>query len=102
MINVLNKCDRLPGSGNIPEDKSTVRISAKNGAGLDRLLSAVAENLPESAVRGRFLIPYDKGALLAVIRENGKIFSEEYTENGTAIDALADGRIYHRVEMYRE
>ena len=38
----------------------------------------------------KLLLPYDKGGLTAVIRENGKIFSEEYTENGIIVDALVD------------
>ncbi len=100
-INVLNKCDRLTGQENIPEDNCTVRISAKNKTGFDRLLECIAANLPETSVRGSFTIPYDKGNLLNSIRAEGKIFSEEYTEKGTLIDALVDKKIYYSVEMYR-
>lgn len=88
VINVLNKCDLL--ENNIPESSDTVKICAKTGEGFDRLLKAIAEKLPESAERVRLLLPYDKGGLTAKIRENGKIFSEEYKENGIEIDALAD------------
>ena len=38
----------------------------------------------------KLLLPYDKAGLSAQIRENGKIFSEEYTENGVLLDALVD------------
>lgn len=100
-INVLNKCDRLIGQENIPEDSCTVKISAKNKTGFDRLLECIAANLPETSVRGSFTIPYDKGNLLNSIRAEGKIFSEEYTEKGTLIDALVDKKIYYTVEMYR-
>lgn len=100
-INVLNKCDKLPGWENIPEDSTTVKISAKDGTGFDRLLEVIAANLPEQAVRGSFVIPYDKGSLLNTIRADGKIFSEEYTEKGTLIDALVDKKVYYLVEEYR-
>ncbi len=100
-INVLNKCDKLPGWENIPEDSTTVKISAKDGTGFDRLLEVIAANLPEQAVRGSFVIPYDKGSLLNTIRADGKIFSEEYTEKGTFIDALVDNKVYYLVEEYR-
>ena len=100
-INVLNKCDKLPGWENIPEDSTTVKISAKEQTGFDRLLEVIAANLPEQAVRGSFVIPYDKGSLLNTIRADGKIFSEEYTEKGTLIDALVDKKVYHLVEEYR-
>lgn len=100
-INVLNKCDKLPGWENIPEDSTTVKISAKEQTGFDRLLEVIAANLPEQAVRGSFIIPYDKGSLLNTIRADGKIFSEEYTEKGTLIDALVDKKVYYLVEEYR-
>ena len=100
-INVLNKCDKLPGWENIPEDSTTVKISAKEQTGFDRLLEVIAANLPEQAVRGSFVIPYEKGSLLNTIRADGKIFSEEYTEKGTLIDALVDKKVYYLVEEYR-
>jgi len=53
-------------------------------------------------VRGSFVIPYDKGNLLNVIRDEGKIFSEEYTAEGTLIDALVDNKVYYLVEKYKQ
>ncbi len=100
-IDVLNKCDKLPGYENIPEDSTTVKISAKEKFGFDRLLECIAANLPEQAVRGSFIIPYDKGGLLNTIRADGKIFSEDYTESGTLIDALVDKKVLYMVEEYR-
>ena len=88
VVTVLNKCDKL--EENIPENDSTVKISALKAQGIDKLLETIARNLPETAKRMKLLLPYDKGGLTAVIRENGKIFSEEYTENGILIDALVD------------
>ena len=88
VVTVLNKSDLV--EYDIPEDDTTVKISAKDGTGLERMLSLIANNLPESAKRMKLLIPYDKAGFSAQIRENGKIFSEEYTENGTLTDALVD------------
>lgn len=100
-IHVLNKCDKVVGSENIPEDSTTVKISAREKKGFDELLAAIAENLPASSVRGSFTIPYSKGNLLSEIRAEGKIFSEEYSADGTVIDALVDKKILHLVEEYR-
>lgn len=88
VVTVLNKCDKI--EENIPENDSTVKISALKNQGIDRLLECIARNLSETAKRMKLLLPYDKGGLTAVIRENGKIFSEEYTENGIIVDALVD------------
>lgn len=99
-ITVLNKCDKLIGYENIPEDSTTVKISAKQKMGFDRLLNCIAENLPATSTRGRFIIPYDKGGLLSSIRSEGKIFSEEYEADGVKIDALVDNKMLYAVEEY--
>ena len=100
-INVLNKCDKLPEAENIPCDDKTVKISAKYGKGLDDLLECIARNLPETSVRGKFSIPYDKTNLINTIRIEGKILSEEYLPEGTLIEAIVDKKILYLVEGYR-
>lgn len=99
-VNVLNKADKLPEGANITCDDSTVLISAKNKTGLDELLECIARNLPETAKRGKFIIPYDKTAVINTIRIDGKVFSEEYTAEGTLIDALVDNKVYYLVEPF--
>ena len=98
VVTVLNKCDLIDES--IPEDDKTVKISAKRGVGIDRLLKAVAANLPESARRMKLLLPYDKAGLGAKLRENGRVFSEEYTENGVRVDALVDKLLIKQMSEY--
>lgn len=100
-LDVLNKCDKLPPETNFPTDENTILISAKNAEGIDNLLNAIARNLPKTSSRGEFVVPYDKTALISQIRTDGKIFSEEYTENGTLIDALVDEKIAYLLEEYR-
>lgn len=99
VVNVLNKSDLV--DYDIPEDDTTVKISAKSGKGLERMLELIAKNLPESSKRMKLLIPYDKAGLGAEIRSGGgKVFSEEYTENGILTDALVDVTLIKRAEEY--
>ena len=100
-INAFNKIDKLPEGENIPEDETTVKISAKNRTGFDRLLKCISENLSSDSTRGEFLIPYSKGSLLNLIRSEGKIFSEKYAENGTVVEAVVDNKIYYMLDEYR-
>lgn len=88
VVTVLNKCDKL--DEDFPMDSATVRISALKNEGIDRLLEVIAANLPETSRRMKLMIPYDKAGLTAVIRVNGKVFSEDYTESGISVDALVD------------
>lgn len=98
VVTVLNKCDLL--TENIPEDDSTVKISAKKAQGIDRLLQVVAANLPETAKRMKLLLPYDKAGFTAKLRENGKVFTEEYTETGVIVDALVDQMLIKQMSQY--
>ena len=99
VVPVLNKCDLL--AEHIPENSTTVKISAKNSQGIDRLLQVIAANLPETAKRMKLLLPYDKAGYTAKLRENGKVFSEEYTENGVLVDALVDQMLITHMEQYK-
>ena len=100
-IDVLNKCDLLPEAENIKCDERTVKISAKQKKGFDDLLDCIARNLPETSVRGKFVIPYDKTSIINTIRIDGKVLSEEYLAEGTLIDAVVDKKIYYMVEPYK-
>lgn len=100
-INVMNKVDTALNPDTVFEDSLTVAISAKHHQGFERLLKCIAENLPETAKRMKLLIPYDKTSLIGKIRLEGKIFSEEYTENGTLIEALVDKKLISQTEQYK-
>ncbi len=100
-IKVYNKADMLENPENIPRDDKIAVISAKNKTGFDELLECISKNLPETSKRGKFLIPYDKTSVINTVRAEGKIFSEEYTADGTLIDALVDIRHYYLVEDFK-
>lgn len=100
VINVMNKADAAFNLDTIFESDNTVIISAKNKLGFDRLLDCIVKNLPETAKRMELLIPYDMTSFIGKIRIDGKIFSEEYTENGTLIDALVDVKLVKEAEKY--
>ncbi|MDD3193747.1 MAG: GTPase HflX [Oscillospiraceae bacterium] len=97
VVTALNKCDRLEQPPAILGG-ATVLISAKTGQGLDLLLAAIGRALPPSQLRMKLLLPYEKAALAAEIRADGKIYSEEYTPDGLLVDALVSRRISWKLE----
>ena len=101
-IDVMNKSDAAPDRDIVFEDVHTVLISAKEQTGFDRLLELISANLPETARRMKLLVPYDKTGLIGRIRTEGKVFSEEYTADGTLIDALVDIKLLKEAENYRQ
>lgn len=98
-INVMNKAD-IGCTDTVFENDTTVLISAENHTGFDRLLECIMKNLPETSKRMKLLIPYDKTSFINRIRIDGKIFSEEYQETGTLIDALVDVKLIKEAEGY--
>ncbi len=88
VLRVFNKCDRIAYLPDLIPDSDSVLISAKTGYGFDTLLEQIAKKLPSGLERVKLLIPYEQGGLLSQLREAGKIYSEEYLDNGIAIDAL--------------
>ena len=99
VITVLNKCDAAPDAQNEPY-KGCVRISAKTGYGLPRLLQTIAETLPPQRIRCRLCLPYAEGALLHRLEEQGQIFGREYTAEGTLLDADVEQRDWRIYETY--
>ena len=99
VVTVYNKSDiSETDERDLPD--GTVLISAKEGRGLDRLLDELTKALPETARRMKLLLPFSEAGLLARIRAEGNVFSEEYTADGIEVDALVDVKLIHAAEKY--
>lgn len=101
VIAVFNKCDRL-GEYPVTSLKSDreVYISAKEKINIDKLIEAVADAAPGKKQRVRVCIPYSGGALVSKLHETQKVISEEYGENGTVIELMADSEMYGKIREY--
>ncbi len=101
VVTVYNKCD-LVNDLSKTSDENTVYISAKEGRGLDDLLQAITAALPETAKRMKLLVPFTQAGLLAKIRDEGVIYSEDYTADGIEVDALVDIKLISACEPYKQ
>ncbi len=61
----------------------------------------MAQILPERAKRMRLLLPYDRGGLFNCIRENGRIFSEEYLASGILADCMIPPELFPQAEEFK-
>ena len=100
IINVLNKCDRLPDISYAPNVPNSVFISAKNGTGIDKLLKAIDDNLPVRIKKVKLLIPFAQAGLSSEIRTKATLISEEYTEKGILVEAIVDELTYNRLSEF--
>ena len=100
VIPVLNKWDAVENPEFAPHLPGAVRISALKGEGIDQLLKAIEENLPEKTFPVDLLLPFSKTGLAARLREEGAVLSEEYVPEGLRISAQVDQRLYGSVKEY--
>ena len=100
IVTVLNKCDLVPYIDELDTGGSAVKISAKSGEGIDRMLEAIATALAPTAKRMKLILPYDKAGLVNKILIDGKVFSQEYGAEGIVLNALIDNKILYMFEDY--
>ena len=72
----------------------TLMVSAKTGEGLEALREAVSRILQDGKVYLEKLFPYDQAGKLQIIRRHGTLLSEEYTEDGIAVEAYVPAEVY--------
>lgn len=104
VITVFNKCDKEAEHSiavyPYMNGDNYVKISALTGEGIDELLAAIQNVLPKTRKRVNLLIPFEKGAVAAKIRQDGVIHSEEYLPQGLFLDATADISFLEEIKDY--
>jgi len=78
-LEVFNKRDKFVGDI-LPHGEDMVSISAKTGAGLPELLSAIEKRLDAGARRVELRLPYGKGGLLDQLYREAKVERVDYGE----------------------
>jgi len=114
---VMNKSDRLespedagalaqrilaqPHDGESREPVRAALVSARTGAGFDRLLSLLDATLPFDTVKiEKFQIPLAAGADIALLHSSARVIREEYNESLCEIDAEVPESIRRRLARY--
>lgn len=104
MITALNKIDLLndPDSAISILEKypNTYPVSAITGVGMEVLLTAIEKELFEAYVDVHVLIPFDKGSLISVFHESGKVREMSGSDQGTEIIGLIPRRLQSQFELY--
>ncbi len=79
-IVVYNKADKTEGC--FIFDTNALMVSAKTGAGIDKLLLKIEDILSDKVCTMQVLLPYDKLSLANYMRDYGNVAQEEYREDG--------------------
>ena len=102
IITALNKCDLLDNNVIAQDFNSYIKISAKNGIGIDELLKAIDDNLPVRFKKVKLLIPFANAGLANEIRTKGTLIYEEYVADGVEVEAVVDEALYAKVSKFEQ
>ena len=89
---VYNKCDMLDEVPEGSEEAHRVYVSAKNGKGIDRLLTALRDLALAGHRRVTLCFPYSEQGKMSRLYECGTVEDVRYEENGVVCVAVLDGR----------
>ena len=87
---VVNKTDVADGhtvTRLLREEPGSVAVSARTGAGVEALRSAIERALPRPEFEISTVIPYDRGDLVSRVFEQGDVISYEHVSDGTRVHA---------------
>ena len=96
VLRCYNKAE-LVDATEIPIGDDVVPISAKTGAGMDRLLQSIEKALGHSRHHVLLCIPYSQGGLVDTLHKNAQVLSVDYTGDGIVVDAILDPILYGKL-----
>ena len=102
VLTVFNKIDKWENgfSGCICKDENSedvVKISAKQGIGIEELLEKVEKILNAGFVQIEKLFSYEEAGLIQMIRKYGKLEHEEYKDDGIFVKAAIPSEYVGRI-----
>ena len=96
VLRCYNKAD-LVSPEDIPIGEDVVKISAKNGMGMDKLLKSIEDALGHSRHHVLLCIPYSQGGLVDTLHKNAQVLSVDYTGEGIVVDTIVDPILYGKL-----
>ena len=93
-IEVINKCDEADPAPAFP---GAILISAKTGAGLEDLKTAIAQAIQETYAPVTFTVPFSRYGILSEIHALGRVITEDHTAEGTEVTVMISGEDAERL-----
>jgi GTP-binding protein HflX len=96
IITAFNKQDKLDTEQILKDFKAdyTVKISAKTGLGVDKLLDQVEKVLNERKILLERVFSYQEAGKIQTIRKYGQLLEEEYQQDGIYVKAYVPNELF--------
>ncbi|HET7173253.1 MAG TPA: GTPase HflX [Nocardioidaceae bacterium] len=102
VVNKADVADPLVLARLLGREPHAVVASARTGAGIGDLRSAIERDLPRLAVEVSVLLPYSRGDLVSRIHEHGEVLSTEHNGAGTRVLARVGPGLAAELSSYAE
>ena len=99
VLRCYNKAD-LVAPEDIPIGEDVVKISAKQGEGMEELLHAIENALGHSRHQITVTLPYAMGGMVETLHDNAQVLSVDYTADGIVVETVVDEILYGRLKSY--
>ena len=99
VLRCYNKADLVEAT-DIPIGEDVVRISAKQGYGMQELLAVIERTLGHSRHHITVTIPYSMGGMVETLHNNAQVLATDYTGEGIVVETVVDDILYGRLKQY--
>lgn len=99
VLQCYNKAD-LVAPDDIPVGQDIVKISAKEGYGMDTLLKAIEDALGHSRHHIVVTLPYSMGGMVEILHSGAQVLNTDYTAEGIVVETIVDPILYGRLKEY--
>ena len=87
MLYAFNKIDKVTNIEFLPNSyQPSINISSIDNTGYDLLIKAIEETLFNDLKNIKILLPYNRGDLYSILKDNAEVISTEYTNDGMLIE----------------
>jgi GTP-binding protein HflX len=100
VVNKVDVADPIAVKRLLALHPGAVATSALTGEGQEELAAAIETRLDHTTGSVELIIPYDRGELVALVHEIGRVSAEEHTDMGTRITANIPRDELHRVARF--
>ena len=100
VIRCYNKVDLLDDMTNYPIGEKNVPMCARNGVGMDELLTRIEQTLLGVLHHVTLLLPYSEGGAIEVFHEQAQVHRVEYLPEGIEIELTCKEELYGRYRRY--
>ena len=99
VLQCYNKAD-LVSPEDSPVGQDIVKISAKEGYGMDTLLKAIEDALGHSRHHIVVTLPYSMGGMVETLHSGAQVLNTDYTAEGIVVETVVDPILYGRLKEY--